>query len=267
MTEAKKTAAVKPPATKAAPKPAVPKTTAVVKAAPPKTAVVKISKDTAREIIKRDLRWLQQTIGEGERRWMRLASAVTMVKTQGWWRGWEDAKGEAFKTFDDWLAVDCADLARSKVYALIGVVENLAGEVSEKRLEEIGRSRAYELSRLAKEKPKALPALLEQLKKDPEMSVAQVKGAVAAALEGRHLDSGKYQQFELSVPIEDVPTVKKCFALMQAQHGGKNPDGASALGRRLVDLCMYYLSAPAHKDLLKQMEAKEEGKAAFAVEA
>ena len=143
-------------------------------------------------------------------------------------------------------------MSRGKIYGLMRLSESFNG-VPVAKLVELGYSRANELARLHKTLPKILPKAIDKVI-SRNMPVREVKVMVANSLAGEHLDSGRYEIMELSIKSEDYMDVRKALVVAQARTPLETPDGQSADGQHVVEICREYLQDPASEKVLKQLE-------------
>jgi hypothetical protein len=198
--------------------------------------------------------WFRSASVEGERRWMRLGKLLARVRDEGLWKKWTGPDGKPFTLFDTYVEVETG-VSKSKAYALLSVCDNLKLPIS--KLEELGRSTCYELARLGKEKPKSLPKVLSQIEKESEkgpVSLARVRTMVAVTLEGSHLSNGRYVSMDFLLREEQVGTVNRALAVLQAEEPLDSPNGSAARGVHLVSLCQEFLTEEEHKRTEKQLE-------------
>jgi hypothetical protein len=198
---------------------------------------------------------------------VRLSNLVAKVRDKQMFREWINPKTrKPFKSFEDWIKVE-VKASKASVYRFIGVKEHL--NLPDETLEMIGTSRAFELVKVAKEKPKMLPRIVKEIEKHPDMSVFTVQQMVTNVIEGHNFDSGQYERMDFALKVEDVPMVRKAFAVMQAIEPVKNPEAASGRGLHLVSLCQEYLSGREEREMLKRLEdagAFKNGNIPFAIE-
>lgn len=198
--------------------------------------------------------WFRTANSEGERRWMRLGRLLVKVREEGYWKGWKDPEGKVFTLFDDYMQAEVG-ISKSKGYALLSVCDNLKLPIA--KLEELGKSACYELSRIGREKPKSLPKVLSQIEKESAkgpVSLARIRTMVAVTLEGAHLTNGRYSTLDFLLPEERAGVVIKALKVLQAEEPLENPAGPAARGIHLISLCEEFLSSEDHKKTAKQLE-------------
>lgn len=157
-----------------------------------------------------------------------------------------------YRTFSEWLASEVHS-SRSGAFRFFGVIKYLETVPSE-TLEEIGKSRCFELAKVGREKPSLLPRFLKEIQKHPEIPVVSLHNMVANSLAGGSFDSGRYEEICFVVKSEDVPYVRKALAVMQAMEAVENPDTAAGRGVHLVGICQDYLSGNQENKILKKLE-------------
>jgi hypothetical protein len=187
-----------------------------------------------------------------EHKVVRLSNLVHKVQKGQLFREWTNPETKKqFTSFEDWIRVDVKQ-SKASVYRFIGVKEHL--KLPDETLELIGTSRCFELIKVAKEKPKLLPRIVQEIKKNPNMPVFTLQQIVTNAIAGHHFDSGEYQRLDFAIKVEDVKEVNQAFAVMQAIEPVKNPEAASGRGLHLVNLCREYLSGKEERRVLKRLE-------------
>ncbi len=198
--------------------------------------------------------WFRTANSEGERRWMRLGRLLVKVREEGYWKKWADTDGKVFTLFDDFVEKEVG-FSKSKAYALLSVCDNLKLPIA--KLEELGKSACYELSRVGKEKPKSLQKILGQIEKESAkgpVSLARIRTMVAVTLEGSHLTNGRYTTLDFLLPEERAGVVIKALKVLQAEEPLENSAGPAARGIHLISLCEEFLSSEEHKKVVKQLE-------------
>lgn len=198
--------------------------------------------------------WFRTANSEGERRWMRLGRLLVKVREEGYWKKWADTDGKVFTLFDDFVEKEVG-FSKSKAYALLSVCDNLKLPIA--KLEELGKSACYELSRVGKEKPKSLQKILGQIEKESAkgpVSLARIRTMVAVTLEGAHLENGRYVSLDFLLREEQAKTVNRALAVLQAEEPLESPNGPAARGVHLVSLCQEFLTEEEHKRTEKQLE-------------
>jgi hypothetical protein len=230
-------------------------------------AMVKVSSLKLRKEIQDLANDLQSIEKEAESKLVRLSNLVHEVQQKQLFREWIDSKTKKpFKSFEDWIKRDVRQ-SKSSVYRFIGVKEHL--RLPNATLELIGKSRCFELVKVAKEKPKMLGRIVKEIEKHPDMPVYQVQQMATQVLNDAHFDSGSYERFDFAIRVEDVPDIRKAFAVMQAQEPVKNPEAAAGRGMHLVSLCQDYLSRAPERKVLKRLEeagAFQNGNTNFKIE-
>jgi hypothetical protein len=206
--------------------------------------------DQVRADLHEEMRWFSAAAKEAEKRWVKVAYTVREIRDGQYWREW------GFETFDQWLAEDCASCRRT-IYSLLTVVDRL-GALPPAEMEKIGRSKLYELARVAKDKPDDLPALLAQVQAEPEMSVEAVKDAVARSLYGLHHGNGKLVRLEFVVPEEDEETVQQALLVARVLSGIAD-DSPAANGLLLACIASDFLSGAEQSEILSEIEEAQDG--------
>jgi hypothetical protein len=218
----------------------------------PPPALVSVKSLEIRKEIKELSTWLLSTHEEAQHKMVRLANLVATVQKKQLWREWKNPKtGKLFTTFDSWIDIELRQ-SKASVYRFIGVKEHL--DLPDSTLEMIGKSRCFELVKVAKEKPKLLPRIVQEIKKNPDMPVFTLQQIVTNAIAGHHFDSGEYQRLDFAIKVEDIKEVNQAFMVMQAIEPVKNPEAASGRGLHLVNLCREYLSGKEERKVLKRLE-------------
>jgi hypothetical protein len=176
------------------------------------------------------------------------------------------ATKKKYATFTEWISNEVHS-SRASNFRFLGVKKYLS-EVPNETLEEIGKSRCFELAKVGREKPSLLPRFLKEIEKHPEIPVVSLHNMVANSLAGGTFDSGRYEEISFVVKAEDLAYVKKALAVMQAMEAVENPDTAAGRGVHLVSLSQEFLSGKEESKILKQLEAAGafNGKSAFKVE-
>jgi hypothetical protein len=203
----------------------------------------------------RELRdWFKASNAEGQRKWMKMGKLLVKVRDEAYWKGWKGPRGQSYALFDDYIEGEVG-ISKSKAYALLSVCDNLRLPIS--RLEDLGKSACYELSRVGKEKPKSLQKLMAQIDKESEkgpVSLERIRTMVSTTLEGSHLSNGHYTTLDFLLQEDRASIVIKALTVLQAEEPLENPAGPAARGVHLVSLCEEFLSAEEHKKTAKQLE-------------
>jgi hypothetical protein len=217
------------------------------------TALVKPEAHSAlRKEIKELVGELAEIREKVEHKVVRLSNLVHKVQKGQLFRGWTNPETKKlFTSFEDWLHVELRQ-SKASVYRFIGVKEHL--KLPDATLELIGTSRCFELVKVAKEKPKLLPRIVQEIEKNPDMPIFTLQQIVTNAIAGHHFDSGEYQRLDFAIKVEDIKEVNQAFAVMQAIEPVKNPEAASGRGLHLVNLCREYLSGKEERKVLKRLE-------------
>ena len=200
--------------------------------------------------VKEEAEWFRVTGREAQRRWMKLGNLLQVVRDRVLWKDWK-ANGKTFQTFDHYVEEEVG-VSKSKVYMMLGVVDHLSKKLSHTRMEELGKTRCYELARLAAERPKQLDRVLQKVENNPNIPVNEVRDIVEAAIENRAYE--RFQRLEFAVKEGDVATVIEALAVMQAGEPVENPDSASGRGVHLVNVCREYLSGEEETRVLKELK-------------
>lgn len=205
--------------------------------------------EVVRQRIKETREWIARIGKEAQKRWMRLGSDLQIVRDKVLWKDWRDGKGRKFPTFDDYVQSEVG-VSKSKVYYLLSVADNL--KLPPARLEDLGKTKCYELARVAQERPKEFPRILQRIEKDPEMTVNEVRDIVESAIAGRAVEH--YTRLDFAVKEGDVQTIVEALAVMQAQEPVENSDSASGRGVHLVNICREYLTDEEAIEVLKGLK-------------
>lgn len=200
--------------------------------------------DQVRADLHEEIRWFSAAAKEAEKRWVKIAYTVREIRDGQYWRAWE------FSNFDQWLAADCGTCRRT-IYSLLTVVDRMDLPVLE--MERIGRSKLYELARVAKDKPKDLPALLARVQADPDLTVEQIKIEVAVLLSGTHQGSRKWVAYTVIVPEDESQVVEQAFLVARVMSGIAE-DTPAANGALLVALAQEFLEGSEQIEILEQIE-------------
>jgi hypothetical protein len=198
---------------------------------------------------------LQKALTEVETRWMQLADAVYEIQLKGYWRLYSDVKGARYPTFEAWIDAECT-VKHSTVFSVLRVRRTLEGKLDRSAIEKLGRSRCYELVKVAESKPRELQPLVDKLLSN-EWTYQQTKQAVANVVRGFHYDNQGFKVLEFYVPAADIESVEQAILVCQATEPCQNPDSEAARGIHLVSICQEFLLDPNNSDVLKQiLEAK-----------
>jgi hypothetical protein len=220
----------------------------------PSKGLTKLSPDELRALLREDTAWARANQREREWRDLRIAWSILRIRDKMCWREWQSAETKKkFETFTQWLAEECQIGGRSKVYDLMGVVENL--KLPPEKLLEFGKTKCYELVKVAKNRPKQLAKMVSYLEKNPELPVDEVKQSVANVLSGQAMGSRKFVRVELLVAQDAIPTFRKGIAVMQAISPVSEPQSAIGQGLLLSKVCQEYLSGKVETKVLKELEA------------
>lgn len=199
--------------------------------------------------------WFKSSSAEGQRKWMRMGKLLVKVREEGYWKEWKGPKGERYTLFDDYMELEVG-ISKSKGYALLSVIDYL--KLPAAKLEELGKSKCYELARLAREKPKSLGHVLERIEKESQkgpISIERVKTMVSVTLEGSHLPNGHYVTLDFLLREGDqFGVVSRALQVLQAEEPVESPTGSAARGVHLVSLCQEFLTEESHKKTEKQLE-------------
>jgi hypothetical protein len=215
-------------------------------------AVVKVSSLKLRKEIQDLANDLQGMEKEAEKKLVRLSNLVHEVQKKQLFREWIDSvTKKPFKSFEDWIKRDVKQ-SKSSVYRFIGVKEHL--KLPDATIEKIGKSRCFELVRVAKEKPKMLQRIVKEIEKHPDMPVYAVTQMATQVLSDAHFDSGQYERFTFAVKVEEALDVRRAFMVMQTMEPVKNPESDAGKGMHLVNLCNDFLSRPQERKVLKRLE-------------
>lgn len=216
------------------------------------TAITKADANAIRKEIKEIVEELPHIQKQLQQKIVRLSNLVHKVQGGQLFREWINPETKKqYTAFEDWIRVEVKE-SKASVYRFIGVKEHL--KLPDKTLELIGRSRCFELVRIAKEKPAMLQRFVKAIEKNPELPHFTLQQMVTNALSGSHFDSGEYERLDFAVKIEDMPDVNKALAVMQAMDPVKNPDMPSGRGVHLVNFCNDYLSKKEPREVLKRLE-------------
>jgi hypothetical protein len=209
--------------------------------------------DAIRKQIQELTSWLRETRDKADKKIVTLAILVTKVQQQKLYKEWKDPHTKKFyKTFGGWMHAEIKE-SRANVYRFIGVREHLKN-IPDKKLEEIGNTRCFELVKIARDKPSMLGRFIKAIEKKPDMPVITLRTMVANTLAGGGFDSGQYDSIEFVVKREDAPYVHKALAVMQAVDAVSNPETPSGRGVHLIGLCQEYLSGREQVSILKRLE-------------
>jgi hypothetical protein len=204
-----------------------------------------------RQQIRDEAAWFKTTGGEAQKRWMKLAHLLCTARNSSAWKDWKKKDGKCFQTFDDYIETEVG-VSKSKGYMMMDVVDHL--KLPAPKLEELGKTRCYELARAAREKPKSFGRVLEKVRKNPEMTVGEVKTLVDAHIAGRSLHTERYARIEFVVKDDDMQTVEEALAVMQAQEPVDIPDSAFGRGVHLISIAQEYLSGEEETKILKELK-------------
>ena len=220
----------------------------------PAKGLAKLSPEKLRELLLEDAKWSRENDREREWRDLRMAWSTLQIRDNAWWRQWVSKETKKkFVTFTQWVEEECQFGGRSKVYSLMDIVENL--KLPPEKLMEFGKTKCYELARVARNKPKALARTITYLQNNPELSVDEVKQSVANVLAGQAMGSRKFVSIELTVPQDEVVYIRKALAVMQAITPAKEPETAVGMGLLAARICQEYLSGKVETKVLKELEA------------
>jgi hypothetical protein len=198
--------------------------------------------------------WFRESSAEGQRKWMRMGKLLVKVRDEGYWKGWKGPRNESYSLFDEYVEKEVG-ISKSKAYALLSVCDNLKLPMSQ--LEELGKSACYELSRLAREKPKSLIRVLERIEKESEkgpVNLQRVRTMVSIALDGSSSLNGSYTTLDFLLREDQVKVVIRALTVLQAEDPLESPSGPAARGVHLVSLCQEFLTEESHKKTEKQLE-------------
>jgi hypothetical protein len=219
-----------------------------------------------RQQVREHVASLQKALAEVETRWMQLADAVYEIQLKGYWRLYSDSKGASYPSFDAWIDAECT-VKHSTVFSVLRVRRTLDGKLDRNTIERLGRSRCYELVKVAESKPRELQPLVDKVLSS-EWTCQQTKQAVANVVRGFHYDDGGFKILEFHIPAADVETVEQAILVGQATEPCQNPDSEAARGIHLVSICQEFLLDPNNSDVLKQFRQARQSmqKCEFAVE-
>lgn len=219
--------------------------------------VSKLSPEQLRSQLREDIKWLRESETTREWREMRIGFAIVQIRDEGYWRKWKAGDGDKFKSFTQWLDEDCNVGKRSKIYSLMDVATNLKN-VSVEDMVKLGKTKCYELARVGRHKPSALPKVIEYInraeRREEPLSVDDVKQVCANALSGQHLGSQSFKTIEFLVPADAALTVRKALAVMDAQEPVQDPKSSVGMGMLLVKIVTDYLSGKVETQVLKELE-------------
>lgn len=208
--------------------------------------------DAVRAQLLSDLEWFRNVTREGEKNWMRVAKNVALIRDNEWWRHWKSKSSKkSFTSFHDWLQHD-AGPTRSTCYHLLDVAGNLKS-LSQKQKESLGKSKCYELARVAREKPKLLASTIAKAEK---VTVDEVKKIVSATLAGHHLEASKFVRMEFLLPPDDAKNIRLALVVAANMEGKPMPmETTVQAGYRLAEICQEFLTGEKQiqvKKLLKK---------------
>jgi hypothetical protein len=230
-------------------------------------AMVKASSLKLRKEIQDLANDLQGIEADAEKKLVKLSNLVHRVQKSQCFREWINPKTrKPFTSFEDWVRIDVKQ-SKSSVYRFIGVKEHL--KLSDETIEKIGKSRCFELVRVAKERPKELHKIVREIEKHPDTPVYAVTQMATQVLNDAHFDSGQYEKFSFAVKAEEAQDVRRAFLVMQTMEPVKNPESDSGKGYHLVALCQDFLSRPQERKVLKRLEdagAFKNGHTSFVME-
>jgi hypothetical protein len=219
-----------------------------------------------REQLLKDVAWLNKTVVEQEAVWMRITNVIFRIQEKGYWRQYRSAAGKPYPSFDAWIDAECT-IKHTAVFSLLRIQRALNGKIDSGTMEKLGKSKCYELAKVAESKPKELRPLVDRILTNG-MTYEETKRAVSNVVEGYHYDFGGFKTFEFRVPVTDAEVVEDAILVCQALEPQQNPDAESARGIHLVSICQEFLLDPNNSGVLKQFRQARQSaqKCEFVVE-
>ena len=213
-------------------------------------SISRLDPKVVRRQLLKDIEWVKAVSKEGETGWIRMANSAWLIRKNRWWQKWKNPEThKLFHSFNDWMENDCGQ-ARSSIYNLLDIKDNL--KLPAKTLEMLGRSRCYELAKLARHRPKMLPKIVEKIRKNPSIPHVEVKQIVTDALAGRTGD--RHVLVEFSVKREDIADVNKALLVAQAIEPVERPESQGGKGVHFMSILQEYLGLPEVEKVVKELE-------------
>jgi hypothetical protein len=226
--------------------------------------------EETRQELQQDLKRMSELRTEADKLMPRVGFNVVKIRDEKWWRLWTSKKSKhAFESFGQWIEEEAEPFglgARSKVYELISIAENLR-EIPKSKVMEFGHSKCVQLARVARHKPKQLGKVIGLLEKNPEMPVREVMDAVANVLAGQHLENRVYRQMNFALNAEDYKAISQAIKVKQIMDPLPDPDSFAAPGIHLANMIRDFMSGAEQISVLKQLDKYGKKKPGFVLEA
>ena len=207
-----------------------------------------------RERIRRNVEEQLKADRDTEGRMMAIGRDAMLVRDRKMWLLFRSRKTrKPFHSFHHWLSEDCMGLGRSTVYDAILASQYLV-PLPAKTLEELGKSKCYELARVKRDMPSEFKPLMKAVMARPELSVRDVQTMVTSALAGQSYNSGGWERMEIALRAADMAVVRQALIVAGVEHPVKQPDTPFAVGAQLKAICEEYLSGEEQRSIWKKLD-------------
>lgn len=169
-----------------------------------------------------------------EKTLMVAGDLIYQVQTRMAWDKWGFPN---FTAWSEWFQRE-SGMSHGKFYSVLGTRQAL-GQYNGRVLERLGSTKAYQLSRLAKKKPKMLQKAVELVLSTPGITTHEVEQKVDSLIAGEGISGQRLKLFKVLVLAEDLECIIHTFKVMQFLDPIENvdPDSDFARGIHLKSLC------------------------------